>query len=146
MLKLIARRFDATATGIGTLLVASFAALGLAYIVPGGAAAPVGDATVNQAVPRIAPVWRIIDDMSGLGCEARRGPRIKTGTHAVELGAECSSVHAALGDAVVWTEGRDGTVSLGDASGRHLVVFAPSDGRGMEAVEPANAMMSLRRL
>ena len=150
MLNLVTGRFGSItlgtgAVGTGTLLLASVAALGLAYIVPGGAAAPVGDATVSQAVPRTAPVWRIADDMSGSTCDVRRGPRITGGTHAVELGEDCAAVHTPLTEAAVWTENRDGTVSFGDASGRLLVVFAPSDGRQMEAVEPRNVMMSLQR-
>ena len=146
MIKTIANRFDPTLSGIVTLAAASLAALGLAYIVPGGAAAPASTGSISPGVERPVIVWQIVDDMSGATCEARPGPRISNGTHPVELSEGCPAVLPALADAVTWKVDLEGAVSMTDARGRLIIAFGTADGRQMEAIEPGNVMVSLRRL
>ena len=127
-----------------TLGLASAVGLGLAYFVPGGAAA----AVTAEPAPVTAPasnVWTLADDLSGASCEARRGPRLSGGSHAVDLGEGCATVSERLAEAVVWNEGRDGVVSLADSRGRLVVAFAPSEGPALEAYAPAHMMLSLSR-
>ena len=135
-----------TVSSIATLGVASAIGLGLAYVMPGGsAAAAAAIATTAPATPPSAALWMISNDVAGTGCEVRRGPRLSGATHALDLGRGCATVSERLAEAVVWNEDRDGSISLSDATGRLVVAFAPSEGRGMEAFQPAHMMLSLAR-
>ena len=136
-----------TFSSMTTLAVASVAALGIAYISPGGVAAAVQvDVASASAVDRDPIVWHVANDLSGDSCVARPGPRLTGGSHSLEVDEECAVVFDALDTAVVWEESLDGTVSLADPRGRPIVTFAPADGRALEAVQPAHAMLSLRRI
>ena len=146
MVKSIRSHIDPTASSIATLVAASLAALGLAYIVPGGAAAPVASSEITGSIAPAPAIWQISNDLSGETCIARPGPRISNGAHSLALDENCTDVHDALPAAAVWYENLDGIVSLTDASGRVLVSFAQADGIGLEAFEPAQVMLSLERL
>ena len=136
-----------TVSSVATLALASLAGLGIAYVMPGGAAAASGtEATVGAtARPAGQPVWTIADDLGRATCAARRGPRLSGATHALHLGEGCVAVSERLAEAVVWNESRDGTVTLSDAGGRLVVAFAPSEGPALEAFRPAHMMLSLAR-
>ena len=132
-----------TVSSIATLVLASLGGLGIAYVMPGGAAAANGSAPVVAAP--VQPAWTIQNDIASTACEARRGPRLTGTAHALHLGEGCAAVSERLAEAVVWNEGRDGTVSLSDATGRLVVAFAPADGPALEAYKPAHMMLSLLR-
>lgn len=138
------RRTTWTVSSIATLAAASAVGLALAYVVPGGTAAAAASVPVPVAAPA-APVWTVANDIAGTSCEARRGPRLTGASHALDLGVGCASVSERLAEAVVWKEGRDGSVSLSDARGRLVVAFAPAEGPAMEAYRPAQMMLSLAR-
>ena len=146
MFKAIARYLDPTFGGVATLVAASLTALGMAYIVPGGVAAPAHTGSVAETVERVAPVWQITDDMSGASCEARPGPRISNGVHSVDLSESCASLMPALADAAAWKVDLEGAITIKDSSGRLIVAFAPADGRQLEAIEPEQIMMSMHRM
>lgn len=131
-------------SSVATLVIASAVGLGISYVVPGGAAAAVTAAPVEASAPA-APTWTIADDLSGAACTARRGPRLSGASHALDLGEGCTAVAERLAEAVVWNEGRDGSVTLSDASGRLVVAFAASEGPALEAFAPAQMMLSLAR-
>ena len=131
--------------GLGTIALASVAALGLAYAAPGGLAASPIDADPTGAVERAPAIWHIADDITGASCEARPGPRLSGGAHTLTLDETCAGVFEALETAVLWQEELDGSVALSDPRGRSIVTFAPADGPAMEAVEPSHAMLSLSR-
>ena len=131
-------------SSVATLAIASAVGLGLAYVVPGGAAAAVTAVPAAPVAPA-APVWTVADDLSGQSCEARRGPRLSGASHTIDLGAGCVAVFERLAEAVVWNEGRDGSVKLTDARGRLVVAFAPSEGPALEAYAPGHVMLSLAR-
>ena len=136
---------SATPSNIITLAAASFAALGLAYVVPGGAAATPADEYLENAAP--APsVYRVVNHIEGADCEARPGPHISSTYRPVELTEACVAVLPTLETAVLWREGRDGSVSLVDETGKLVVAFAVADGPALEAIEPRNAMLSLKAL
>ena len=141
---LLSQRLSWVSSGVLTLGVASAAAVGVAYVMPGGSAAAAPEIIVESASPAV-PVWTIADDLSGSSCTARRGPRLTGTAHALDLGTGCAVVSERLTEAVVWNERRDGTVALADASGRLVIAFAPTEGPGMEAYEPAHMMLSLSR-
>ena len=139
-----------TVSSVATLALASLAGLGVAYVMPGGAAAANGEiapAALAAAASgaTAAPSWTIRNDLAGIACTASRGPRLSGSSHALELGEGCAAVSERLTEAVVWNEARDGAVTLSDATGRLVVAFAPADGPAMEAFKPRHMMLSLAR-
>ena len=144
MLDRFARSFAVSC--LSTLGVASLAAVGIALFVPGGVAAPVSlDQTAVGTVQRAVARWQLTDDLSGTSCEARPGPRLSGGAHALDLPEACTVVFEGLSKVVVWEEERDGSVRLADPTGQLVVAFAPSEGEALEAVAPGHLMLSLRQ-
>ena len=134
-----------TVSSVATLALASLAGLGVAYVMPGGAAAASGEVAPALTAAPAAPSWTIRNDLAGIACSANRGPRLSGSAHALELGEGCAAVSERLTEAVVWNEARDGAVTLSDATGRLVVAFAPADGPAMEAFKPRHMMLSLAR-
>ena len=136
---------SASPSGLLTLLGASALALGLAYVVPGGAAATPADGA-ETATPRSPAVWRMTNHVANASCEARPGPHISSTFRAVEIEESCRDVLPTLASAVLWREDRDGSIALVDETGKLLIAFAHADGYALEALEPRDAMISLAAL
>ena len=132
-------------SGLLTLLGTSVVALGLAYAIPGGAAAT-QDIETGSIVERAPTVWKMTNHVANASCEARPGPRISSTFRAVEVEPACVAVLPTLKSAVLWREDRDGSVALVDETGRLLVAFVHADGEAMEALQPRDAMISLAAL
>lgn len=131
----------ASPSGMVTLLGASVLALGLAYAVPGGAAATTSnEVTASVAAPS---VWKMTNHIAKSSCTARPGPRISSTHRPVEVDEACEDVLSSLTDAVLWREDRDGSVSLIDETGKVVIAFIEADGHALEALEPRDVMVSL---
>jgi hypothetical protein len=72
-----------------------------------------------------------------------RGAAGADGDAVLGLGPTCAGLYPGLSRAVAWHDGADGTVSLLDAGGKALVVFAVSDGFAYESIEPAAPLLQL---
>lgn len=142
----MARGFVGTSpSGIITLAFASMTALGIAYVVPGGAAATPSVEEMDDTA-RVPSVWRMTNHVAGESCEARPGPHISSTYRPVEIDAACAEVMPELADAVLWREDRDGSISLVDETGKLVIAFVNADGPALEALEPRDAMVSLAAL
>ena len=58
-------------------------------------------------------------------------------------GADCDTVWPGLSKARTWTNNGDGTVVVADAQGEAILTVVDGDGLAYEAVEPADAMVTM---
>jgi hypothetical protein len=101
-------------------------------------------ASADAAVaPGAADVFRLAMTGSDGVCRVERRQASAGGDAMLGLEPTCAGLYPDLSEAVAWHDGEDGTVSLLDAAGKALVVFAVSDGFAYESIMPAAPMLQL---
>ncbi|MDX3927698.1 MAG: hypothetical protein QHC90_18055 [Shinella sp.] len=126
-------------------IVSGIAALGLWSMTQGsgGAVDPIATgsiATVPKAGEKIYSISNVAQDTA---CLAERGEKLSTRSLRFSAGQDCDRVWPGLSRAKTWTENGDGTVILANSSGEAIITIAESDGLAYEALEPANALLTM---
>jgi len=95
------------------------------------------------ALLRPDTVFRLENAGGRVKCVVRKGRTLSDGRSELLPGPDCATIFAPLADAVVWSEGEDGTVDFIGRGGRTLVRFALADGAGYESIRPRSKILSL---
>jgi hypothetical protein len=77
-------------------------------------------------------------------CRVSRGERLTNRSMQMTVSADCEPVWSGLSRASTWTQTGDGTVVVADASGNAILTLAESDGLAYEALDPPNAMITMK--
>lgn len=130
-----------------TLMIAAAAgmvSLGLWNVV--GQETPAIDPVISNSIPAKAAgghSYTISNVMANTACLAERGTRISSRSEQFSANADCDAVWPGLSTARTWISNGDGTVVVADARGEAILTVVDGDGLAYEAVEPADAMVTL---
>jgi hypothetical protein len=129
-----------------TLMIAAAAglvSLGLWSVV--GEETPAVDPVISNSIPAAAGThsYTISNVVAGTACLAERGNRISSRSEGFTANADCDTVWPRLSAAHTWIENGDGTVVVADARGDAILTVVDGDGLAYEAVEPADAMITM---
>ncbi|MCT7667022.1 hypothetical protein [Shinella kummerowiae] len=130
-----------------TLMIAAAAgmvSLGLWSVV--GHETPAVDPVISNSIPAKASgghSYTISNVMANTACLAERGSRISSRSEQFSANADCDTVWPGLSTARTWISNGDGTVVVADARGEAILTVVDGDGLAYEAVEPADAMVTL---
>ncbi|MCO6185018.1 hypothetical protein [Rhizobium sp. L1K21] len=113
------------------------------YLVPGPQSARLDPFTSGSIVTGEAREYAVANLRSGEVCLVRKGRAVTASASEFDADIDCEAVWSGLSSAATWSEQDDGLVVLADRSGHALVSLAPGDGVAFEAMEPANADLSL---
>lgn len=107
--------------------------------------APGIDPVVSNSIPASAAnhSYTISNVMANTACLAERSTRISSRSERFTAGADCDAVWPGLSTARTWINNGDGTVVVADARGEPILTVVDGDGLAYEAVEPANAMVTM---
>jgi hypothetical protein len=87
--------------------------------------------------------YSVSNVMANTACLAERGDRISSRSERFTAGADCDAVWPRLSAARTWVNNGDGTVAVTDAQGEVILTVVDGDGLAYEAVEPADAMITM---
>jgi hypothetical protein len=129
-----------------TLMIAAAAgmvSLGLWSVV--GHETPAVDPVISNSIPAKAPghSYTISNVVANTACLAERGSRISSRSEQFSANADCDAVWPGLSTARTWISNGDGTVVIADTRGEAILTVVDGDGLAYEAVEPADAMVTL---
>jgi hypothetical protein len=129
-----------------TLLIvaaAGMVSLGL-WSVAGHEASAVDPVISNSiAAPAAGHSYTISNVMANTACLGERGNRISSRSERFTVDADCDAVWPGLSLARTWINNGDGTVVVADARGEAILTVVDGDGLAYEAVEPADAMVTM---
>ena len=110
-----------------------------------GAAAPGVDPIVSNSIPAQSAnrSYTISNTVANSACLAERGSQISSRSARFKAGADCDAVWPGLSQARTWTNNGDGTVVVANAQGEAILTVVDGDGLAYEAVEPADAMVTM---
>lgn len=129
-----------------TLMIAAAAgALALGLWSVAADRAPAVDPVTTSSVPAAAGAhsYTISNVVANTACLAERGDRISSRSERFSAGADCDAVWPGLSAARTWVKNGDGTVVVADAQGEAILTVVDGDGPAYEAVEPADAMITM---
>lgn len=129
-----------------TLMIAAAAgALALGLWSVAADRAPAVDPVTTSSVPTAvgAHSYTISNVVANTACLAERGDRISSRSERFSAGADCDAVWPGLSAARTWGKNGDGTVVVADAQGEAILTVVDGDGPAYEAVEPADAMITM---
>lgn len=123
--------------------VAGAVSLGLWSVV--GHQAPAVDPLISNSIPARVPghSYTISNVADNTACLVERGGRISSRSERFSAGRDCDAVWPRLSAAQTWTNNGDGTSVLADAQGEAILTVVDGDGLAYEAVEPADAMVTM---
>lgn len=129
-----------------TLIVAAVAGIvsvGLWNVA--GHGTPAVDPVISNSIPSrtTSHSYTISNVVANTACLAERGSRISSRSEKFSAGADCDTVWPRLSAARTWTNNGDGTVVVADAQGEPILTVVDGDGLAYEAVEPADAMVTM---
>ena len=103
------------------------------------------DPIVSSSIPARAEArsYTISNATASTACLAERGSPISSRSARFEAGVDCDTVWPGLSKARTWTNNGDGTVVVADAQGEAILTVTDGDGLAYEAVEPADAMVTM---
>lgn len=103
------------------------------------------DPIVSSAIPARAGThsYTISNAVASTACLAERGGPISSRSARFTAGADCDAVWPGLSQARTWTNNGDGTVVVADAQGEAILTVVDGDGLAYEAVEPADALVTM---
>ena len=103
------------------------------------------DPVVSNAIPAQAAghSYTISNVVADTACLAERGAKISSRSERFAAGADCEAVWPGLSAARTWTNNGDGTMVVADARGEAIITVVDGDGLAYEAVEPADAMVTM---
>lgn len=104
------------------------------------------DPVVSGSIPARAAAghsYTISNVVANTACLAERGSPISSRSARFVAGADCDTVWPGLSKARTWTNNGDGTVVVADAQGEAILTVVDGDGLAYEAVEPADAMVTM---
>lgn len=113
------------------------------YLVPAPQSAKIDPFTSGSIVTGDEREYALANMTSGTVCLVKKGGPVTATASKFDAGLDCEAVWSGLSDAATWSEQGDGLVVLADSSGHALVSLTPGDGVAFEAMEPANADLSL---
>lgn len=107
--------------------------------------APGIDPIVSGSIPARAAghSYTISNAVANTACLAERGSPISSRSARFEAGADCDAVWPGLSKARTWTNNGDGTAVVADARGESILTVVDGDGFAYEAVEPADALITM---
>lgn len=110
-----------------------------------GAAVPGVDPIVSNSVPAQAAnrSYTISNTVANAACLGERGSQISSRSARFSAAADCDAVWPGLSQARTWTNNGDGTVVVANAQGEAILTVVDGDGFAYEAVEPADAMVTM---
>ncbi len=110
-----------------------------------GHESPAVDPMVSSSIPAPAAGrnYTISNVVANTACLAERGSRISSRSERFTASADCDTVWPGLSAARTWTNNGDGTVVVADAQGEPILTVVDGDGLAYEAVEPADAMVTM---
>lgn len=129
-----------------TLVIAAAAgALALGLWSLAGDGTPSVDPIISSSIPVSAGAhsYTISNVVAKTACLAERGSRISSRSERFTASADCDSVWPHLSTARTWINNGDGTVVVADAQGDPILTIVDGDGLAYEAVEPADAMITM---
>ena len=129
-----------------TLMIAAAAgtlSLGLWSVVGHETAAV--DPMISNSIPVQAAghSYTISNVVANTACLAERGSRISSRSERFTASEDCDVVWPGLSAARTWISNGDGTVVVADARGEAILTVVDGDGLAYEAVEPADAMVTM---
>ncbi|HEV7249105.1 MAG TPA: hypothetical protein VGN93_19205 [Shinella sp.] len=129
-----------------TLMIAAAAgilSLGLWSVVGHETAAV--DPMISNSIPVRAAghSYTISNVVANTACLAERGSRISSRSERFTASDDCDAVWPGLSAARTWISNGDGTVVVADARGEAILTVVDGDGLAYEAVEPADAMVTM---
>lgn len=129
-----------------TLMIAATAgllSLGLWSVV--GERGPDVDPLVSNSIPTSSSghSFTISNTMANTACLAERGEPISSRSARFTADTDCEAVWPGLSKARTWTNNGDGTAVMADAQGEAILTVVDGDGLAYEAIEPANAMVTM---
>lgn len=103
------------------------------------------DPVVSNSIPARSAnhSYTISNVVANTACLAERGTRISSRSERFTASTDCDAVWPRLSTARTWINNGDGTVVVADASGEPILTVADGDGLAYEAVEPADAMVTM---
>lgn len=103
------------------------------------------DTVTTGSVPASAAAhsYTISNVVANTACLAERGERISSRSERFTAEGDCDAVWPGLSAARTWLENGDGTVIVADAQGEAILTVVDGDGLAYEAVEPADAMITM---
>lgn len=87
--------------------------------------------------------YTISNATANTACLAERSDPISSRSARFAADADCDAVWPGLARARTWTNNGDGTVVVADAQGEAILTVTDGDGLAYEAVEPADAMVTM---
>lgn len=119
------------------------ASLGLLGVA--GLQAPAVDPVVSGSIPAhtAGHSYTVSNVVANTACLAERGSAISSRSARFSAGPDCEGVWPGLSGARTWTNNGDGTVVVANAQGEAILTVVDGDGLAYEAVEPADAMVTL---
>lgn len=110
-----------------------------------GQGTPGVDPVISNSVPArtAGHSYTVSNVMANTACLAERGSPISGRSARFEAGADCDAVWPGLSKARTWLNNGDGTVVVADAQGEAILTVVDGDGLAYEAVEPADAMVTM---
>ncbi|ANH05318.1 hypothetical protein [Shinella sp. HZN7] len=127
------------------MIAAAVGALALGLWSVAADRAPAVDPVTTSSVPAAvgAHSYTISNVVANTACLAERGDRISSRSERFSAGADCDAVWPGLSAARTWVKNGDGTVVVADAQGEAILTVVDGDGPAYEAVEPADAMITM---
>ena len=122
----------AGAAALGGLGFASLRGEGIDPMVSGSI--PAADSAHSYTISNVA---------AKTACLAERGKAISSRSALFTADKDCDSVWPGLSAARTWTNNGDGTIVVTDAQGEAILTVVDGDGLAYEAVEPADAMVTM---
>lgn len=103
------------------------------------------DPVISNSIPSrtAGHSYTVSNVMANTACLAERGSPISSRSARFEAGADCDAVWPGLSKARTWLNNGDGTVVVADAQGEAILTVVDGDGLAYEAVEPADAMVTM---
>jgi hypothetical protein len=110
-----------------------------------GRVAPGVDPIVSNSIPAQSAnrSYTISNTVANAACLAERGSQISSRSARFTAGTDCDAVWPGLSQARTWTNNGDGTVVVANAQGEAILTVIDGDGLAYEAVEPADAMVTM---
>ncbi|CAK7257773.1 hypothetical protein KYK30_25420 [Shinella yambaruensis] len=106
---------------------------------------PAVDPVTTRSIPAPAGThsYTISNVVANTACLAERGGRISSRSERFAANIDCDAVWPRLSAARTWVNNGDGTVVVADAQGEPILTVVDGDGLAYEAVEPADAMITM---
>ena len=103
------------------------------------------DPIVSGSIPSqtVGRSYTISNGAASTACLAERGNPISSRSARFTAGTDCEAVWPGLSKARTWTNNGDGTAVVADAQGEAILTVVDGDGFDYEAVEPAEAMITM---